>query len=176
MKRFDIPGYAFVDNIEDYCGKSILNELILKDISGVDNSFANEPFEKITNTDWNLPEYHKRLYWNKLQVHFCDHLQKIGEYCGYKKFQIKNFWFQQYLNGDYHSWHVHDGCMFSTVYYVECTEETPVTSFKFGEYEFEIPVKEGDILTFPSFLMHQSKVNETNKRKTVISFNTNFMD
>ena len=176
MKKIDVPCCAFIDNIEDYCDKSIIKELLLKDISEVNLPRVNEPFEKITNTDWSLSECHERLYWSKIQLHLCEHLQKIGRFCGYKNFKITNFWFQQYLNGDYHSWHVHSCCMFSSVYYVECTKETPMTSFKFGEQEFEIQIKEGDILTFPSFLRHQSKINETNKRKTVISFNTNFMD
>ena len=35
-------------------------------------------------------------------------------------------------------------------------------------------VKEGDLLTFPSIFPHRSTINNTNKRKTIISFNTNF--
>jgi hypothetical protein len=34
-------------------------------------------------------------------------------------------------------------------------------------------VKEGDILIFPSFILHRGKRNKSNKTKTIISFNCN---
>jgi hypothetical protein len=40
----------------------------------------------------------------------------------------------------------------------------------FGE-AFEIDVKEGVVLIFPSFLKHCSKPNESKHTKTIISFN-----
>ena len=40
--------------------------------------------------------------------------------------------------------------------------------------EENIDVKEGDILNFPAYIFHQSKVNESKKRKTVVSFNSSF--
>jgi hypothetical protein len=38
----------------------------------------------------------------------------------------------------------------------------------------KINVKEGDIITFPSYLYHRSPINKINKRKTVIVFNSSF--
>jgi uncharacterized RmlC-like cupin family protein len=36
----------------------------------------------------------------------------------------------------------------------------------------KVDVKEGDILTFPSFVIHRAPVNKSNKTKTIISFNS----
>ena len=36
-------------------------------------------------------------------------------------------------------------------------------------------VEEGDIITFPASLLHRSPKNTTMKRKTIISFNSNFL-
>ena len=36
-------------------------------------------------------------------------------------------------------------------------------------------VKEGDLLTFPAFMIHRSDEIKNKKRKTIISFNSNFI-
>jgi len=52
------------------------------------------------------------------------------------------------------------------------TEITPgITEFEDGS---KVEVKEGDILTFSSHLYHRSPINNSNKRKSVIVFNSSF--
>jgi hypothetical protein len=38
----------------------------------------------------------------------------------------------------------------------------------------DLDVKEGDLVTFPAYIIHRSKNNKSNDRKTIISFNTSF--
>ena len=40
--------------------------------------------------------------------------------------------------------------------------------------EVPIEVEEGTILTFPSWLIHSSPINTSDKTKTIISFNSSF--
>jgi len=135
--------------------------------------------EKISNTDWHINpnlngsfknkkyvdlvrpiiDSHNVAVQQKLQLEFCD---------------VNRIWFQQYLAGDFHGWHVHGRCMFSNVYYVELPSSTSKTTFRHFGQEFVIDVEEGDILTFPSFLQHCSKPSNSESRKTIIAFNTDF--
>ena len=41
---------------------------------------------------------------------------------------------------------------------------------------YEIEVAEGQLLTFPANIIHRSPINTTDKVKTIISFNSNFLD
>jgi hypothetical protein len=83
--------------------------------------------------------------------------------------KIQNYWFQQYYYNNYHDWHNHPQCHFSSVYYLELPKGTPITEFKVSQ---EIEAKEGDIITFPGYLFHRSPPNGLKKRKTVIVFNS----
>ena len=79
-------------------------------------------------------------------------------------------WFQQYLQGSDFGWHQHDG-HFAVVYYVELPDSSESTDFlQYGQFE----VKEGDILLFPTFMVHRSPEITSNKRKTIISTNISY--
>ena len=68
--------------------------------------------------------------------------------------------------------------------FIEKEYVIPISANKEIEYEIEISenlmnkyyniFKEGDILFFPSYMLHRAPVNNTNKRKTVIAFNCDF--
>jgi hypothetical protein len=90
---------------------------------------------------------------------------------------FSNFWFQQYYNSDFHGWHVHMHCHWTNVYFAELPDLNIKTEImKFGNNELiTYDVQEGDIISFPSMLYHRSPPNPSNNRKTIISFNTNFI-
>ena len=90
------------------------------------------------------------------------------------KLKINNFWFQQYHKNDYHNWHTHPHTHFSNVFYLELPKGNPGTEFLAydSKKNKELDLKEGDILSFPAFMAHKSPEIKTNKRKTVIVFNT----
>ena len=57
------------------------------------------------------------------------------------------------------------------VYYVELPEMSESTEFlNYGQFN----VKEGDIIFFPSFLVHRSPKIISNQRKTIIATNFEF--
>ena len=93
----------------------------------------------------------------------------------YKDVQIRCFFYQQYQKEQYHGWHLHD-CHYSGVYYLDMPVDTPKTQYidPFTNDICEFDVKEGDVIAFPSFLVHRAPINTTEVSKTIISFNFNF--
>jgi ectoine hydroxylase-related dioxygenase (phytanoyl-CoA dioxygenase family) len=92
---------------------------------------------------------------------------------GYDGINITEIWFQQYLNGSEHGWHCHSG-NFTNVYYLELPEGTPKTQLvnPYNQKDIiEVDVKEGDLLAFPSYVLHKAPKNLSDKRKTIISYN-----
>ena len=84
-------------------------------------------------------------------------------------------WFQQYEKNSFHEWHTHTQCQWSSVYYLEFPKGSPRTVFVNpinNTDTFDVDTEEGDIITFPSFIVHSAPKVESNKRKTIISFNS----
>jgi hypothetical protein len=148
-----------------------LKPYILNDILLLGKNSYTEKVSKISNTDWNLPAEFHRQYMTNVYPLFVNHFDEIKNTYGWWYNQrLVNFWFQQYEPGDYHGWHIHHSVLFSSVYYVELPDGG-ATQFKTPQGTFTIPVKEGEILTFPSFFFHQSAPNKTKQRKTIIATN-----
>jgi hypothetical protein len=124
--------------------------------------------QKITNTDWHLPNNIDRTYWPYVIDYIEQHHNTISQQLEYKEISIKNFWFQQYDIGDWHGLHLHRDCVFSNVVYIE---NSIGTTFVYKKKEYTVPVEEGTILTFPTFLIHGSKPNP-GPRKTIIAYNS----
>jgi hypothetical protein len=79
---------------------------------------------------------------------------------------------QQYYKKDTHDWHNHN-CSWSAVYYVELSKDSPRTQL-IEPYSSNIitpNVNEGDILIMPGNVEHCSPPNQSDNRKTIISFN-----
>lgn len=131
--------------------------------------------QKISNTDWHLNDSFTRHYRDNLINIFQDINKYINDlYVCNTKLSVMYYWFQQYEKDDYHSWHIHNSSIFSCVYYLDIAQDTPKTTFRlFDKSEIEIEMNEGEILIFPSYLEHISKSNQSEKTKTIISFNIN---
>lgn len=128
----------------------------------------------ITHTDWHLGQIFNRPYWPIVESHLAKVMSDVGVRLDYGTPRIDNYWFQWYAQGDFHSEHIHANTMFSSVYYLQLSDDNSKTSFILNKQRFEIPVSEGDVITFPSFLSHESLPNEGQKPKIVIAFNTNY--
>jgi len=128
--------------------------------------------ESISNTDWYLPKEHKRDYVDLFYKNIVDHMGFVSEKLKCTKWEIHNTWFQQYTEGDKHDWHNHGHTQFSNVYFLELPSKKMKTEFATHP---AISISEGDIITFPAYLIHRSKLNKSNKRKTVIAFNSSFL-
>lgn len=123
-------------------------------------------------SDWN---YSKGDYLD----YFCKHIlppqiAEVTKNLNLDNWEIHNGWFQQYTEFSEHSWHNHPNCHYSNVYYLELPDTDYVTELlDVNNKPIKLNAKEGDIITFPSHLLHRSKPNG-NKRKTIISYNSSF--
>lgn len=132
--------------------------------------------QRISNTDWHLQDL-PRSYWNDyvfplvnpVVVEFLQGLRSEGLELNAI---YPNFWFQQYEPGDFHGWHLHPGTMYNGVYFVELEGEVQ-TEFSYRGARFTVPVSEGQVVLFPSTLLHRSPPNTSNSRKTSVAFNIN---
>jgi len=133
--------------------------------------------QQISNTDWYLGHNVKRDYIGVILPYINQHCRQVANELKLPFDLIPGrIWFQQYMFGDHHDWHVHANCLYSSIYYLDLPEGTSKTTFKILDNEFEIDVEEGDILTFPGNILHSSKPNKSKNIKTVISFNASLKD
>lgn len=89
-------------------------------------------------------------------------------------------WFQRYENNMNHAVHTHGPTGFSSVCFIEYDKNyhkpttfiSPFGNYITGELErYEPDVEEGDIIFFPSNLLHYAPCNLSNKIRTIMSFN-----
>jgi ribosomal protein L16 Arg81 hydroxylase len=152
--------------------KEIKNKL-LELISTIEDKTLKSEKDRISKTDWFLPKDYNREYLNLFYNKINDCMDLMCNQLKTKNWQIHNGWFQQYNKNDKHTWHLHEGCSMSAVYYLELPNKNLTTEFINGQ---KPKVKEGDVLFFPSFYLHRSPINNSKKRKTVIAFNCSFYD
>ena len=127
----------------------------------------------ITKVDWRTAKDMSRPWTNYLLPHLMPHAAAVFKEMGFSKFKINEIWFQQYLNRASHGWHTH-GSHYTNVYYVELDESAPKTVLinPFTREEFVPDVKEGQTIVFPSYVVHKSPDDFFEKRKTIISWNS----
>ena len=164
MKKSTLSPSIFVNKIADHNKhKAVLLDYF---------STKSNKVENISNSDWydadkmdrEWIKYFKDNVINQVQNTMLDDRHAM-------KMTIHNIWFQQYEQNDDHGWHTHTESHFTNVYFLELPDTNMKTEI-LGEEDVE--AKEGDLITFPAYLFHRSKINTSNKRKTVISFNTSF--
>ena len=127
----------------------------------------------ITRCDWNHAREKDRVWVKTLLPALTNHLSLWAVTMGFKSFMIRDLWFQQYELGSQHDWHTH-GCNWTGVYFLDIPDNSEKTKFKDPmntEIENEFDVSEGDILIFPSFVIHKAPTNNNQKTKTIISWN-----
>ena len=152
---------------------SKLKDTLLKSIKSMPDSKIADSGQTI-HTDWNLPEDQYREYWNILEPYLTETMSKVYGQLNFSTFTYINYWFQQYYTNNYHNWHVHGDVNWTNVYYIELPNNELRTNILVQEdNSILVPdVSEGSILTMPSILWHQSPINSSSDRKTVIVFNT----
>jgi len=134
-------------------------------------------FENISNTDYHLKhDFKQKEYFKILDPYLIDFFKVFDKnyYCTEHDTNVG--WFQQYYKNDRHDWHFHGYSNISCVYFVELSNYKESTQFFYKNKLYQMKVKEGDILVFPSFIPHRSPIIKTeNHRKTIISFNVNII-
>ena len=171
MKFYDLNYFYIITKVKEH--KEIKQNL-LKLIEDM----PSNKFEDISKTDWHLSKETPRKYLDTFYDIVNPYMFEMTKKMKSKDWVIDNGWFQQYNHNDKHDWHCHTHSNFSNVYYLELPGKKIKTEF------FDIlknktidskSVEEGDIITFPASLLHRSPKNTTMKRKTIISFNSNFL-
>jgi hypothetical protein len=139
------------------------------------NENTDDEISFISNTDWEM----NTINWYDFSISNEDkeRYQKLVQKKFSKKVIIGKTWFNQYYpnSGAEHPFHTHKYCNLSNVYVVEGGKQvrTVLKCPKTGK-EITPRVNKGEILIFPSNILHKSPKNFTNKRKTVIVFNSKF--
>lgn len=151
---------------------------LLRRISEFPRFGVSTPDQQFHSTDWWDKELSNRrgIFLELIDTDIYFHNLKLIEklYTTPDRFgiEVHDIWFQQYAQNDFHSKHVHGGCSFANVYFLELTGENPGTTFYYMQNQYKVPVEEGDIITFPGFVEHESLPNKTDNLKTSIAFNS----
>ena len=129
----------------------------------------------VSKCDYDWAKDIERPYFKKLMPSLGQHLSSVFKYLGFGNCNVKNLWFQRYINNDIHDWHVHGECQWTAVYYLELPKEESLRTQVIQPFDqqtkIDMPVEEGDILIFPSHALHRGPRNKTHKKKIIISFN-----
>lgn len=171
IETFNISCPIFKSHFKEH--KNI-KEKILLSLEKAESSSITYHSSMITKCDWNVGKDVHREYMNYLFPALGYHMEKVYSHYGFKRINIHNCWFQQYTKGSGHMWHIHMDCQWTNVYYVEMPEGSPFLEVKdpITKEVKVIEAKEGDILSFPSFVIHRSPDMKNDVRKTIISFNS----
>ena len=134
------------------------------------NDYYNDD---ITRSDWANSGDYERPWVKKLLPYFMPEMLKMTNLAGYKDFELFEIWFQQYAQNSTHGWHIH-GRSYTGVYYVQFdgTAKTQV----WNNEVMNLNCEEGDIVMFPSFMIHRAPPVQNDKTKTIVSFNLEFKD
>ena len=137
------------------------------------NSYTEEKVtaDSISKLDWDKSEDEERPWVKIFLPEFCEDIKEIFSSMCYTGVNIKQVWYQQYLEGDTHGWHIH-GHHFTGVYYLEYPEgcsKTEVCS-PFSLKAEQMDTVEGDLIIFPAHYIHRGLPN-SDIRKTIVSFN-----
>lgn len=118
-----------------------------------------------------------------ISIIFRDELEIFCTEFDQKSCRVDSAWFEHSITGDFHAVHNHGQIGYSAVCYVnyDKNEHTPThfvspfANFDGGEIMYHIPeVDEGDLIIFPSSLLHYTKPNMSEKHRTIVSFNLSF--
>lgn len=93
---------------------------------------------------------------------------------------LSNSWFEKASTGEFHGVHNHGQLGYSAVCYVtyDKNEHTPtqfvspINDTQTGATEYYVPeINEGDLIIFPSALLHYTLPNNSKKQRLILSFN-----
>ena len=93
---------------------------------------------------------------------------------------VRDMWYETAMQYDNHASHNHGALGYSACWYVDFdnTEHvstkfySPFHNFLNGyDMAYQPEVIEGDLVIFPSSIMHENVCNESSKKRTVVSFN-----
>ena len=171
MKKLILKDYIYHSRVKEH---SNIKDFILDEIrNGEESLKITDDYynDSITKLDWTESEDFKRPWVKFFLPCFSNAVTEFLNDSLYKGIKLKDMWFQQYQVGGTHGWHIH-GSHYTGVYYLEYPKKSSRTQliFPFNNKFQKINVSEGDIIIFPSHILHRGLPNKS-ERKTIISFN-----
>lgn len=137
---------------------------------------------EIYNTDYYAPQTNKVPWCDAFKKVVIDHQQFLAETLSDPKQGVTvspmevtpmAMWFQQYASdGGSHGWHTHPTSWYSTVLYVDLPETADTTEIYLNGKVHKVDAKEGEIVSFPSYLHHRSAPFVSEKMKTIVAWNS----
>lgn len=134
--------------------------------------------DNIAKYDWHINRNSDRPWVKKFEPLLRNEIRDIIDIFGFSDYTLAMMWYQQYLENGTHGWHTHSD-NYTGVYYLEmpeCTPQTQIVNPLNHREIINLDVREGDIVLFPSFIIHRAPINKSNRRKTIISFDINAGD
>ena len=144
--------------------------------------------------DWDDPDYrnatHISDYHHNMQSgcsytqSFCnlmyEELDAVLSHFHIEELQIGNLWGQRYFGADYMPAHTHGAVGLSAVLYVDFDKGShagtrfmsPIHNYMGVMMYHEMSVQEGDLVVFPSYLMHDAPASGSDAPRTIFSFNS----
>ena len=172
MDKIRIDDCICHDRIEEHLE---IKDKILLEIDKTNDSnlnLMNSTYsDNISKLDWNVCDDFTRPWVSTFLPIFSEAIKKVIVSMGYNFINLYEMWYQQYLEGDTHGWHIH-GKHFTGVYYLEFPKGCSKTEIcsPFSLKPKQIDVDEGDFIIFPAHYIHRGLPNK-DLRKTIVSFN-----
>lgn len=174
MRKFQLDCAYIIADFESHqkIKPDLLNMIAC---SESEHAISHKAEVDISRTDWNKNLDFSRSWVDYFVPFLIPKMKDMYLELGYDGFTIHELWFQQYYENSQHGWHTHSA-NFTNVYYLELPKDSPKTQIvnAFDQSKIiEIDVKEGDMVVFPSFVIHRAPINKSKDRKTIISYNVN---
>ena len=177
MKKIKINTSAILKKFKYH--QEIKDDLLKKiDDSYNDNLNVKDDYygDEIHRLDWSKNLDYNREWIKLVKPKLEEHFNECANNLNYQNCEVKGMWYQQYLKNNVHGWHTH-GDNYTGVYYLEFPKGSSKTEL-IDQYNIHkkitIDAKEGDIVIFPSFIIHRAPKITNDIRKTIISFNLQF--
>ena len=163
-------------NVPIFVQKVNEHHLIKDEIMGLIKETKQRPGETMSTTDWFEDYNYKRPYWEPLLFTIDKYMRHVADQFNVTHFSYDNYWFQTYTKGDKHCPHVHPGVHYTNVYYLDMPGDYGSGSWDPMDKNkvLDVKIEEGDLLSLPGQLMHDSPEILDNTSKTIIGFNINF--
>ena len=177
MKKFKLDTPCLLDSFKDHKKlKDTLVSLIKETKADYLNEQQDYYSDLIHRLDWSQSKDKNREWVKHILPSLQNHFENCAKKLGYEKVDVTNIWFQQYNKNGKHGWHTHAE-NYTGVYYVQfsnkCAKTQLIDPFSQNK-KIEIEAKEGDIVIFPSYVIHRATEQKENLEKIIISFNINF--
>ena len=177
MKKFKLNTPCLLDSFKDHKKlKDTLVSLIKETKADYLNEQQDYYSDLIHRLDWSQSKDKNREWVKHILPSLQNHFENYAKKLGYEKVDVTNIWFQQYNKNGKHGWHTH-AQNYTGVYYIKFSNKDAKTELidPFSQNKkIIINAKEGDIVIFPSYVIHRATEQKQDSKKIIVSFNINF--